>query len=230
MTTMTSATDDLFAMTTPAQGNDNPTVSFNLSGVTDFSSQMPFLDIAKTMRTWIGHEAGQWGGWDEADLRAGGYLDENGWPTEIPAELSSISSIWAWTDESAQDSRSGTYVMTYQGEGDIVLQGNVTVLSHEEGRIVFEYTNTGNFWFEIRKTDPAATGDYIRDISIVREDHLALHEAGAMFNPEWLKLVSDSREFRFMDWMGTNGSAKTSWSDQRTVDDYTWAGDVPVDI
>lgn len=218
-----------FGVPTPARGNDTPTVSFNLTGVNDWSVQMPFLDVAKMMRPWIGHEPGQWGGMDTDELRAGGYLDAQGWVTAIPEGIAAVGNMWAWGAESASESRAGTYVMTYEGEGEISLRG-ATVLSQENGRIVFETAATGNMWMTISETDPQGTGDYIRNISVVREDHLELHEAGAIFNPDWLDLVSNSREFRFMDWMGTNSSTLESWDDRPRPEDATWSGNVPVEI
>ena len=190
LSTAVSDTSDLF-VPTPAFGNDNPTVSFNLTPVSDYSTQMPFLDIAKTMRPWIGHEAGKWGGMSIDELEAGGYLDENGWVTEIPEGLDSVGSIWAWdgsstsTSSSAVESRAGIYEMTYEGEGEIQL-GNATIISQEDGRIVFEVVDNKNLTFKIFETDPAGTGDYIRNISVVHEDNIDLHEAGAIFNPDWL--------------------------------------------
>ena len=224
-----SDTSDLF-VPTPAFGNDNPTVSFNLTGVSDYSTQMPFLDIAKTMRPWIGHEAGKWGGMSVDELEAGGYLDANGWVTEIPEGLDSVGSIWAWGGQDPVESRAGVYVMTYEGEGDIEIRGKVKVLSQEDGKIVFENLTGGTMSFKISETDPSGTGEYIRDISVVREEHLALHEAGAIFNPDWIDLVADSREFRFMNWMETNNSDVTSWEDRSQLSSATWGAGVPVPV
>ena len=36
---------------------------------------------------------------------------------------------------------------------------------------------------------------------VVKEEHVELHEAGAIFNPDWLARVADLRAVRFMDWM-----------------------------
>ena len=36
---------------------------------------------AWTARAWTGHLRGQWGGWGQAELAAGGWLDAAGWPT-----------------------------------------------------------------------------------------------------------------------------------------------------
>ncbi|WP_057792965.1 Ig-like domain-containing protein [Roseovarius atlanticus] len=219
--------NQLFATDTSAQGNDDPAVSFGLAGITDYSGQVPFLDITKMMRTWIGHEPGRWGGWDESDLEAGGFLDENGWLTAIPDDLDRVGSAWDMSGSMA-DYVSGTYVLQYEGEGTIIV-GGAEIISQENGQITFNFDG-GILSIDIMETDPNGNGDYIRDISIVREDQLPLHEAGAIFNPEWLELFADSREFRFMDWMDTNNSDKTSWDEQTPLDNYTWFGDAPVEV
>ena len=47
---------------TNAIGNNNPTLSFGLTGVSDWGTSSPFIDIIKSARPWIGHEDGKWGG------------------------------------------------------------------------------------------------------------------------------------------------------------------------
>ena len=79
MTTLTTP-----ATAQPLRGLDNPTLALNVSNVRDYLPGMQFLDIMKIAREWIGHEPGKWGGTTADELEAGGYLDENGWPTEIP--------------------------------------------------------------------------------------------------------------------------------------------------
>ncbi len=209
-------------------GSDNPTLSFNLAGVNDWSTALPFIDLVHMMRPWIGHRPGQWGGMDYAALRNGGYLDANGWVREIPQGLQSVGSYWAPQPES-QDRR-GIFVMTYEGEGQIELGGAVRIISQAPGRIVFENSTGGDFYFHIRSTDPNNTDNYIRNISVVHENLLALHEAGALFNPSWLEVIDDSAQLRFMDWMETNNSQISSWGQRPALGNYTWSGGVPVEV
>ena len=60
----------------------------------------------------------------------------------------------------------------------------------------------------------------------------ALHAAGEIFNPDFLAVVQDARELRFMDWMKTNGSEQTSFSARPEVSDATWTGPggVPLEV
>jgi len=202
-------------------GLDDPTLAYGLFIPSDYGTTQPFIDIMKTARTWIGHRPEGWGGMTFEELQAGGYIDEQGWPTAIPDHLGSIGTVWDWSRPAGAEERAGTYVLTYEGTGTIQLQ-SVNIISSEPGRIVFENPEGGTMLMSIKATDPAGTGDYIRDISIVHEDNLALHEAGAIFDPGYLNHIEDSRTLRFMDWQGTNGSKQVTWDDHPEGDFAFW--------
>ena len=213
-------------------GLNNPTLAYNPSGVSDWSTQMPFIDIMKSSRGFLGHTADKWGGVSHGDLVDNGFLDADGWPTEIPDEVTAIGTIWAWGNSEQSgvaESRSGTYVMKYDGEGDFRLSG-VDIISQTDGEVVFTNVNGGTMSLNITDTDPDGDGNYLRNFSIVKEEHVELHEAGQLFNPDWIELVADARQFRFMDWMETNNSDQSEWSDRPMVDDQTWTGGVPVEV
>lgn len=202
-----------------AQGLQNPTMSFNLTEATDYSPGLQYLDLMKMMRPWMGHESGQWNSMSSEELRDGGFLDDDGWVREIPDDMDSIGTIWSWGDvEGVSEIEGGTFVLEYEGEGRLEILGRVEILSEEDGRIVFANNDANSFQVRIYETDPNGTGDYIRDISVVNEEYVDMFEAGAVFNPEWVELVQDSRELRFMNWMGTNNSEVTSWSEMQSVD------------
>lgn len=218
-------------------GLRNPMLSYGLTGISDWSTEMPFLNVAHMMRPWIGHSRAKWNAMTNLQLREGGYLDAHGWPKRIPPGLESIGTIWAWggadmAGTPAARSRAGTYVLTYRGEGSIrVKLGSVRVIRSRPGRIVFENPTGTQMAVDITSTDPKGTGDYIRDIAIVRQKYEGLYQAGEIFNPDWLKIVEDARELRFMDWMATNGSDIETWSQRPTPRDATWMDrGVPVEV
>ena len=216
----------------PLRGQDNPVLAFNLNGVADWSPQIPFLNVARTMRPFFGHvRAGKWGGMNHEELAAKGVIDDDGWLIRIPQGVAEVGTIWAWSEiPGPATSRKGRYVMTYKGQGRIKMD-NVRVISQAPGRIVFENPNGANQGFRIQETDPQRTGNYIRDIVVVHERNLDLYEAGARFNPAWLNLIRDSRQIRFMNWQKTNNSELVWWEDGPKLTDATWtAKGVPVEI
>jgi hypothetical protein len=224
---------DSYAKATAAKGLIDPTLAMNASGMNDYSTQMAFLDIAKNMRPWFGQIEGEkWGVVTYEDLKAAGALDANGWLTAIPEGVDSVDTIWAWSSsQEAASYRAGIYVLEYKGQGELVLGQHAEILSEEPGRIVFSATGDKNLSFKILSTDPEGAGDYIRDISIIREDHVALHEAGALFNPQWLEMLEDMRQLRFMDWNKTNNSDVVEWSERTTLDSFNWGAlGTPVEV
>ncbi len=206
-------------------------LAFGLNGIADWSTQQPFIDVMKTSRPWIGHEEGRWGGTEYEDLKAMGALDENGWPTEIPEGLTHIETLILTELPAEATHAAGTYHLNYTGAGQIEISGGSNV-TYNEGHITFDYTpNGGNLvGVQIHETDPAGTGDHIRDISVVHEDNLQAFADGEIFNPIWTDLIGDVHALRFMDWMDTNNSEVATWDDATSVDHFTYVPGAPVEI
>jgi Ca2+-binding RTX toxin-like protein len=214
-----------------AVGDSSPSLAFNLMRVADWGTQSPFLDIAKIMRPWTLYSA-NWSNPTSFSDIPDGVLDADGWPVSLP-EGGFLHTIWSWANgPEAAAERGGVYELNYEGEGEVSLQKGVTILSSEPGRIVFETPGDEVIQMLITATDPNGVGDYIRNISIVHEDDVALHEAGAIFNPDWLALIDDAAQLRFMDWMMTNNSPNAEFSDLSMAGRFTWAGEtgVPLEI
>ncbi len=216
------------------EGLSDPTLAFNLTPISDYSTETPFLDIARTMRPWVGHEGSTYNAMTFQQLQDGGYLDGSGWLKEIPEGLDSVGTVWGGSvtaGSAAAEARAGVYVLTYEGEGTIEMTLAAHVLSSEPGRIVFENTTGKPMGFNITSTDPSGTGNYIHDISVVPQEYEALAQTGELFNPEWLAVVQDTREFRFMDWMEINDSTVSDWADRPQLGDATWMNQgVPVEV
>jgi hypothetical protein len=217
-------------------GMSDPTIAFGLMATSDWTDAMPFLNHVKLMRPWIGHAEGIWDAMSYEEIKAGGYLDEHGWLKKIPPGLTSVGTIWDWSNSDpsygAKASRLGRYVLSYSGRGSIRVWGDkIKVISSDQGRIVFDNISGGMMAFSISQTDPRGVGDYIRDISVVKNEYLPLFRVGATFNPDWLNAIKDARTVRFMDWLNTNGSTRKDWSEISQPDDATWAvKGVPVDV
>ncbi len=207
----------------------NPNLSLGLAGVNDWSVQQPFLDVMKTARPWVGHLPGQWGGWGHDELAAKGYLDVNGWPKSLPPELSGLSTLILTDLPADAGGVAGRYVLTWQGQGTLAVEGRAKVAEAEPGRILFDYTpGDGAVMLTLSAITPA---DPIRNIVVVREDRAAALAAGQIFNPDWLARIRGVKAIRFMDWMATNDSLLAKASDRPKPADYTWARQgVPMEI
>ena len=203
-------------------------VGIGLAAVTDWSTQLPFLDLMKTARPWIGHLPGQWGGMEYEALVAGDYLDRDGWPLRMPRTLSSIGTLILTDMPEAATSLTGRYVLRFEGTGVIEVSGRAENVRYGENEVSFDYApGPGSVDIRIQRinvTDPP------RAISVVKESQLSQFDQGAVFNPAWTARIGPFRLLRFMDWMETNNSELARWSDRPMPEDVTYAGGVPVEV
>ncbi|GGG78426.1 hypothetical protein GCM10011415_29280 [Salipiger pallidus] len=206
-----------------------PALGMGLDGISDWSTQMPFVDIMKTARQWTGHLPGQWGGVGIDEMRADGVLDDDGWPLRIPEGVERLEALILTDQPEESEHLRGTYRVSWDGRGDLELAGLARRVRYGEGEAEFFYSpGDGAVGLSISAIDP---DDPIRNIVVVREDQWPLYEAGVIFNPEWIARIGDLRSLRFMDWMFTNGSPIQSWDERPRVSDYTWsAWGAPVEV
>ena len=117
-----------------------------LSGIADWSSQHPFIDVMKTARPWIGHTSDEWGAFSAQALYAGGYLSDTGWPLALPDGAKSLESF-LFTDQPEDATHlSGRYLLRYEGEGVLRVTGRAD-------NVRYNYDTS-----EIRFASPPATG------------------------------------------------------------------------
>ena len=205
-------------------GVANPSVGVGVNGILDWTAEQPFIDVMKTARPWVGHLPGQFGGFEPEQLSAGGYLDENGWVKSVPKQVTGVSTLILTDLPEEATSVNGRYRMTFKGQGAIRLEGNARNVEREGNATWFDFVaGPGNLMITISKSDPEGTGDYIRDIEVVKEENIPLHEVGAIFNPDWIERIQDLRLLRFMGWMNTNDSTLSEWSQHPKVNDVTYA-------
>jgi len=197
-----------------------PLIGYNLDYPGDWSDAVPFLDLM--------HDARPWDGAGGADHYAQLDLDAHGWPRTLKPYYGITAIV---RTGGSPDFVGHVWVVRYRGEGTLTIDGSVEVLDQKqgeqggkEGTIRFR-ARAGNVWLSVRATDPRGTGDYIRDISIVREDRLALAAAGKIFNPDLLSFLAPYRSLRFMDWMLSNDPEAPPagrWAARSRMDQPQW--------
>lgn len=203
-------------------------VAIGLASVTDWSTQVPFLDLMKSSRPFFGHRPGQWGGVDHAELRATGLLDEAGWPIKIPRHLGSIGTL-ILTDMPPQAvSLKGRYVLRFDGDGVIEVAGRAQNVRYGPGEVSFDYTpGPGSVDIRIQRV---TASDPLRNITVVQERLRADFNTGAVFHPIWLQHLASFSAVRFMDWMETNNSTVSSWEARPRVSDVSYVEGVPLEV
>lgn len=211
---------------------EDPALAMGLAGIADWSTQHPFIDIMKTSRSWTGHLTGRFGGFEADALKEGGYIDDEGWPRALPRGVEALEAFVLTEQPAEGQSVAGRYVLSYEGTGRVQVTGPVSNLRYKDGNIHFTFTpSDGLVGVRVNRIDPAGTGDHVRNIRIVREEHLQLDALGYRFNPDWLEKIRDVRVLRFMDWMATNNSDQVTWADRPRIEDATFTTHgVPVEV
>ncbi len=208
----------------------------NLAGVSDSSSELPFVDVMKSSTAWISGDTG--GRWDNGQPL---YLDDNGWPRSLaPGQIARKLML----REIGGNYPAGQYLVRYKGQGTVNFQG-ATLVSQQPGQLIIQM-NPGNegFYLEIAATNP---DDHIRDIEVIMpggvcEGNLYAYAPSAdscggarflsfadysnaiIFYPVFADRLRSYSVLRFMDWMATNGSNVTSWAQHTPSTYHTWGG------
>ena len=204
-------------------------IGTNLSGISYWSTEFAFLDRYKTT------VADGWFGKTSTGAMVYPTLDAQGYPTAIPAGVTSIMAAVQMDPVSLPTT--DRYVLTYEGKGTLAL-ANSTIISQSDGQIVFDFkgsasaTTSDSLLLYLKAID---SSDPIHDIHIVRADQVDLYDAGQIFNPAFLQEVGTWGAVRFMDWGGTNGSQVVHWSDRATPDDASYSAanggaGVPIEV
>ena len=223
--------DDPTALKAVAPTDPVP-MMINLSALADWNTQQPFIDRMKVARPWIGHFPGRWGGMAHHDLAAMGLLDDNGWPIRIPGELSSIGTLIMTDLPEAAQTLTGRYVLRFDGNGIVEVSGRAENVRYGANEVRFDFSpGPGGVEIKIQRSDRAGTGDYVRNISVIRTDRVAQYEAGALFNPDFIAVIEGFGGLRFMEWMKTNNSTLSHWDDRPRPGDYSymWRG-IPIEL
>lgn len=214
---------DGFSPIEPAPVERALPVMINLSALADWNTQQPFLDRMKAARGWVGHLPRSWGGVDHEDLAERGVLDDAGWPREIPDDLTSIGTLLMTDLPEQARTLAGRYVLRFDGTGIVEVAGRAKNVRYGSNRVSFDFEpGPGFVEVKIQRSDRRGTGDYVRNITIIREDQLDLYESGAVFNPDFLATLRGFSGLRFMDWMQTNNSEISDWSERPKPNDYTY--------
>lgn len=234
--------------------NARSPLGINLLSMSYYNDEQPFLNIFKTEAVsqatpdgWITHTASTWETHEEAYLQ----LDANGYPTTLVASAADphrpqqFSSVGVLLLRGLGNSdagkglpyRPGKYVVLYEGQGTLQYGFDARLVSSSAGRDVIEVeqpTSGGGIELRITATDPKHTGNYIRNIRVVKSEEEALLKAGELFRPGYLQLLQKFAVIRLMQWLGIDerGGAIEHWSQRSLPSDGGWGSErgVPIEV
>lgn len=184
----------------------------NLSGPADWNSELPFVDVFRFSRPWVSQKKGRpWGRGPKIEL------DEHGWVKRLEPDC--------WTETPLCTIRgghypAGRYTVLYDGEGQLQVWNAATMVSRQRGRMVIEVDpSKGGFHLKLLATDP---DNYIRNIRVIVPGFEKTYRTNP-FHPVFLKRWKGIACLRFMDWMHTNGSKISKWSERPTLEHATFS-------
>ncbi len=216
------------------------TLGTNLHGISDHSTQMPFIDGFKSSRRWITQcdrnrdpncrETWNTKEFDKLDL------DQWGWVKSLPApeEDPTYTQVAALMYRSVAPYPGGTYIVLYEGEGKMEydFDADKDEAASTPGRDVLRVDPSDKgILLKITETDPNKTGNYIRNIRVIPAEYEQTYES-VLFNPTFIEKTKHYDALRFMDWMATNHSSQSEWQNRPKIQkaSYSYGGGVPIEI
>jgi hypothetical protein len=178
-----------------------------------------FVDVFNQCREWIPHEYGSGAPWSSGVTIP---LGTNGYPLEIPfnngIDPPQATRTLMFFGDLANKYSSGYYRLIASGSGQISLRFAATgTFSCPVDTLVWIDSSLGGLALEI---DTSLVSDPVRDIHLVMPGFENSYPTNP-YNPDLISFMDDFQVIRFMDWMETNGSSNTLWSDRNTSDYYS---------
>jgi len=188
-----------------------PRLGMNLNGPADWNTELPFVDVFRLSRRWISQRKGEdWGRGPALDL------DQHGWVKRLEPDC------WAETPLctiSEGHYPGGRYTIFYDGEGELDVWNAARIVSRSPGKIVIDVApSRGGFHLKLLATNPA---NYVRNIRVIMPGFEETYRTEP-FHPVFLRRWQGIACLRFMDWMDTNGSKVSNWSQRPTPADATY--------
>jgi hypothetical protein len=226
--------------------NESSPLGTNLTGISDWSTEWPFVDVFKTSRAWISGNDTDWDDGRAIDT------DDSGWVRSL-AEGPLVRTLMFW--DLGDLYPGGQYTVLYEGEGTIEYWNAAAkneALSAPGRDVIDVDPSAGGIGMNITEVNP---DDYLRNIRVIMpggvctDNGLRLCEgdgdcdagtcslfvdsyASQIFFPPFLDRIKTYKVLRFMDWMATNDSPVETWADRARVDHARWSlgAGVPVEI
>lgn len=201
--------------------NANSALGTNLSQLSYYSTELPFIDAMKSASAWIPQNNTAWNTGESL------VTDGNGYVKTIPSSGTTYTKVGTLMFRNMISRYpAGKYVVLYKGSGNIIY-GFDAVKNEVESRpgrdiIDVDPSKGGGIYLCITKTDPQQVGDYLRGIHVIP----AIYEntfTSDIFNPSFLHKLEKFKVLRFMDWMNTNGSMQRDWTERPQETNFSFA-------
>ena len=209
----------------PDPDNDQlPIAGIGLGSITYWTVSSPFVEVSRIGDSWISFtiDGSEW-----SDNRSV-TLDANGYPTSLLSDQAVRTLVFTHTPTQYP---AGDYVLTWQGDGEIRLEGRSNeLIDQQPHRAVYHYdvpVDGNGIFITIRRTNPA---DPIRDINLWMPGY---ENASSIWHPALIDNVLGSdcntgiepfNVIRFMNYGHANDSPLQHWSERCRIGDAHYGG------
>ncbi len=217
-------------------------VGFNVAGLYKLNSSLPFSDLFKLSQGWYTSCEYNWQNKQAVDpgctssnsfnTKEQGWLDKdaNGWIRSLPlrSERPIFTSVISSINLPAHFPL-GHYVVLYEGEGKISVEGGLAITNTKQGRIAFNLTTLKKgLKIRIKTTNPR---NYIKNIHLVSAANEGSFK-NKLFNPKYVNRVRPFSVIRFMPWQNSKETDLVNWSERPTLETahYNKKEGVPIEV
>jgi PKD repeat protein len=222
--------NDQFTLHVPIDSNTCPgwqpqlcdlSIGTNLSGFADWVPERPLRNLLKHVRPDPIAFNDDCFCWDNGNLSLIEF-DVDGYPTHIPQLANGVQNKLRYviSSEGANLPPGETYVLLYDGVGNLNIGGGVTVTSNAPGRIQFVVNDAGNLFFMMNTSQMS---NPMRNIRLLRLSDEAADLDAQPFYEGFLDKIRPFKVLRFMDWGATNGNPAVHWEQRSTLTHFTYA-------
>jgi hypothetical protein len=182
----------------------------NIGWVNDWDPTQMFADAMKQARKFGSVSA-------PYDESAG--VDAQGWPTQDAGVAILIGNRGAWT--------AGTYALSFTGQASVrswddasvsvgaVTYNSATNTSTATVTVGPAYSNVYLVFTQTRRMGASGPGTGITNVSLMRPTiNGTPHAAGTLFTDRFLERLKYFTAMRMMDYLETNSSSETAWTDR----------------
>ncbi|XP_052218524.1 uncharacterized protein LOC127836133 isoform X2 [Dreissena polymorpha] len=200
--------------------NRNISVGMNIEGLSYWSPELKFVDVAKLSSAWITQRDHD-GRWDTHEQNNITWRND-GYPARLEKSLSVVKLVFRST--AGVHGPQGNFSLLYDGDGEITFAlVSHTVHYNGKGRKTVEF-HEGNqgILIKIMRTNE---NNPIHNIRLIMPGFEDRHELFP-FYPPFVENLKRYSELRFMDFLITNGHTPepTTWSTRRLTTFHTQTG------
>lgn len=158
-------------------------------------------------------------------------FDSGGYPDHLPQATSEGDILLRYfvSASGANMPPGKTYVLLYDGNGNIDISGSFANVDKQPNRIQFDLQGDGTFWFQLTQS---TMGDHVRNIRIVRLEDEDADLINEPFYSEFLNKIEPFSVLRYMDWQSTNNNPMVSWNERTLPERFSYgtAQGVPYEL